>query len=59
MLMKITCVVAIGRQLEGGKTIHGVPLQSNYTRVKVDEARDPNTQVPLPTSKVQFIGEDF
>lgn len=50
-------VVAIGRQLQGGETIHGVPLLPHHVRVMIDEVRDPHAQVPVPTSEIQFVGE--
>ena len=49
--------MAIGRQLQGGETIHGVPLLPQYARVMIDEVLDPHAQVPVPTSKIQFVGE--
>jgi len=50
-------VVAIGRQLEGGETIHGVPLLPQYAHVTIDEVQDPHGQVLVPTSEIQFVGE--
>jgi len=50
-------VVAIGRQLQGGETIHGVPLLPQYVCVMIDEVRDPHTQVFVPTSEIQFVRE--
>jgi len=52
-----SCVVAVGQQLQGGETIHGVPLLPQYVRVTINEIRDPYSQVPLPTSEIQFVGE--
>ena len=49
--------MAIGRQLQGGKTIHGVLLLPQYARVMIDEVRDPHAQVPVPTSEIIFVGE--
>jgi len=50
-------VVAIGRQLQGRKTIHGVPLLPQYARVMIDEVRDPHAQVLVPTLEIQFVRE--
>jgi len=49
--------VALGRQLEGGETIHGIPLLPQYAYVTIDEVRDPLVQVSVPTSEIQFVGE--
>ena len=49
--------MAIGRQLQGGETIHGVPLLPQYACVMIDEVRDPHAQVLVPTSEIQFVGE--
>jgi len=45
-------VAAIGQQMEEGLTIHGVPLQSDWTCVVVDEVRQPNVQVPQPRGSI-------
>ncbi|KOM27054.1 hypothetical protein LR48_Vigan382s000200 [Vigna angularis] len=37
-------IVAVGRVLEGGQTIHGVPIL-------------PQAQVPVPTPEINFVGE--
>nr|KYP66998.1 hypothetical protein KK1_013315 [Cajanus cajan] len=50
-------LVAIGRVFEGGSTIHGVPLQPDWTRVVVDQVQDAAAPVPLPNTEVQLVGQ--
>ncbi|XP_052723153.1 uncharacterized protein LOC128193539 isoform X2 [Vigna angularis] len=50
-------IVAVGRVLEGGETIHGVPILPQHVRVTIDEVRDPQAQVPVPTPEINFVGE--
>lgn len=51
-------VVALGRVHEGGgSTIHHVPLTDDLVRVVVEEVRDADAQVPIPTSEVQLVGQ--
>nr|KYP38566.1 hypothetical protein KK1_040175 [Cajanus cajan] len=51
------CLVAIGRVFEGGSTIHGVPLELDWTRVVVDQVQDVVAPVPLPNTEVQLVGQ--
>ncbi|KAG2371966.1 uncharacterized protein HKW66_Vig0240870 [Vigna angularis] len=41
-------IVAVGRVLEGGQTIHGVPILPHHVRVTIDEIRDPQAQFTRP-----------
>ncbi|KAL6550421.1 hypothetical protein OROMI_020909 [Orobanche minor] len=50
-------LVALGRVLEGGSTIHGVPLSDDLVRVTVVDVRDADAHVPVPTSEVSIVGE--
>uniref|UniRef100_A0A151UI86 DUF8039 domain-containing protein n=1 Tax=Cajanus cajan TaxID=3821 RepID=A0A151UI86_CAJCA len=50
-------LVAIGQVFEGGSTIHGVPLQLDWTRVVVDQVQDVVGPVPLPNIEVQLVGQ--
>ncbi|BAT88736.1 hypothetical protein VIGAN_06152200 [Vigna angularis var. angularis] len=50
-------IVAVGRVLEGGETIHGVAILPQHVRVTIDEVRDPQAQVPVPTPEINFVGE--
>nr|KYP59289.1 hypothetical protein KK1_014721 [Cajanus cajan] len=49
--------MAIGRVFEGGSTIHGVPLQPDWTRVVVDQVQDAAALVHLPNTEVQLVGQ--
>nr|KYP50638.1 hypothetical protein KK1_027575 [Cajanus cajan] len=50
-------LVAIGRVFGGGSTIHGVPLQPDWTRDVVDQVQDAAAPVPLPNSEIQLVGQ--
>ncbi|KOM27714.1 hypothetical protein LR48_Vigan454s000300 [Vigna angularis] len=50
-------IVVVGRVLEGGQIIHGVPILPQHVRVTIDEVRDPQAQVPVPTPEINFVGE--
>jgi len=50
-------VVAIGRVYASTSTIHTVPLGHDYARVVVEDVRQPNVEVSVPTSEVKFVGQ--
>ncbi|KOM24885.1 hypothetical protein LR48_Vigan10s001400 [Vigna angularis] len=50
-------IVAVGRVLEGGQTIHGVLILPQQVPVTIDKVRDPQAQVPVPTPEINFVGE--
>nr|KYP74752.1 hypothetical protein KK1_007443 [Cajanus cajan] len=50
-------LVAICRVFLGGSTIHGVPLEPDWTRVVVDQVQDVAAPVPLPNTQVQLVGQ--
>ncbi|KOM45676.1 hypothetical protein LR48_Vigan06g098200 [Vigna angularis] len=50
-------IVAVRRVLEGGQTIHGVSILPHHVRVTIDEVRDPQAQVSVPTLESHFVGE--
>ncbi|KAL6532811.1 hypothetical protein OROGR_013771 [Orobanche gracilis] len=50
-------LVALGRVIEGGPTLHGVPLSGDLVRVTVEEVRDTDAPVPVPTSEVCLLGQ--
>ncbi|XP_029126135.1 uncharacterized protein LOC114915496 [Cajanus cajan] len=50
-------VMAIGRVCEGSSTIHNVPLTNDLVKVVIEEVRDSNARVPIPTSEVQLVGQ--
>ncbi|KAH1262477.1 hypothetical protein GmHk_02G005090 [Glycine max] len=45
------CLVAIGRDYEGVSTIHHMHLTEDMVRVEVEEVRDTDAPVPIPTEK--------
>ena len=49
--------MAIGRVYEGSSTIHHLPLTDDLVKVVVEQVRDSNASVPIPTSEVQFVGQ--
>ena len=51
------CLVAIGRIVGGGGTIHYKPMENDVVRVTVKEAHDSGAPVPLPTIEVQLVGQ--
>ncbi|XP_052733220.1 uncharacterized protein LOC128196438 [Vigna angularis] len=50
-------IVAVGRVLEEGQTIHGVAILPQHVRVTIDEVQDHQAQVPVPTPEINFVGE--
>nr|KYP46201.1 hypothetical protein KK1_032193 [Cajanus cajan] len=50
-------VVAIGRVYEGSLVIYHVPLTNDLVKVVVEQVRDSNAPVPVPTSEVQLVGQ--
>ncbi|KAL6586066.1 hypothetical protein OROMI_002710 [Orobanche minor] len=50
-------LVALGRVIEGGPTLHGVPLSGDLARVIVEDVRDTDAPVPVPTSEVSLVGQ--
>ena len=50
-------LVALGSVQEGASTIHSVPLAPGLLRVVVEEIRDADARVPVPTDEVQIVGE--
>lgn len=50
-------MVAIGRVVAGGDTIHCKKMAADEVRVTVEEAHDKDAPVPLPTEEVQLVGQ--
>ena len=50
-------LVAFGRVHEGSMTIHNVPLGNNQVKVGVEEARDADARILVPTQEVQLVGQ--
>ena len=50
-------LVAIGRVFLTSSTLHTVPLGHDFARVVVEEVRQADVEVPVPTSDVRLVGE--
>ncbi|KAG5061452.1 hypothetical protein JHK87_002481 [Glycine soja] len=50
-------LVAIGKVYNLGSTIHHKTIEDDNVRVVVEEVRDAEAQVPLPTNEVQTVGQ--
>ena len=49
-------LVALGRLYEGLTTIHSIPLRHDQVKVGVEEVRDADALIPIPTTEVQLVG---
>ena len=50
-------LVAIGRVFSMSSTLHTNPLGDDLARVVVEEVREADAEVPVPTSEVRLVGE--
>ena len=50
-------LVAIGKVYNLGSTIHHKTIEDDNVRVVVEEVRDAEARVPLPTNEVQTVGQ--
>jgi len=50
-------LVAIGRVYATSSTIHMVPLGHDFAKVGVEDVRQANAEVLVPTSDVRFVAE--
>ncbi|KAL5124145.1 hypothetical protein HKD37_02G004597 [Glycine soja] len=50
-------LVALGRLYEGSTTVHNIPLSYDQVKVGVEEFRDADAHIPLPTKEVQLVGQ--
>jgi len=50
-------LVAIGRVFATSSMLHTVPLGDDFSRVVVEEVREADAEVPVPTSEVRLVGE--
>ncbi|KAH1206187.1 hypothetical protein GmHk_16G046714 [Glycine max] len=48
-------LVALGRVYEGSTAVHNIPLLHGQVKVGVDEVKDAEASVPVPTDKVQLV----
>ncbi|KAH1266110.1 hypothetical protein GmHk_01G001678 [Glycine max] len=51
------CLVAIGRVYEGSTVVHNTPLLPGQVKVSVEEVRDADALVPVPTDEVSLVGQ--
>ncbi|KAL5162310.1 hypothetical protein HKD37_07G019447 [Glycine soja] len=50
-------LVALGRLCEGLKTVHNIPFCNDQIKVGVEEVRDADAPIPVPTQEVQLVGQ--
>ncbi|KAH1254356.1 hypothetical protein GmHk_04G010813 [Glycine max] len=50
-------LVAIGRVYEGSTVVHNTPLLLGQVKVSVEEVRDLDAPVPVPTGEVSLVGQ--
>ena len=50
-------LVALGRLYEGSTTIHNIPLRHDQVKVGVEEVKDAEALVPVPTNEVTLVGQ--
>jgi hypothetical protein len=50
-------LVAIGRVYEGSTGVHNTPLLPGQVKVSVEEVRDADAPVPVPTDEVSLVGQ--
>ena len=51
------CLVALGRVYEGSTVVHNTPLFPGQAKVGVEEVKDPDAPVPVPTDEVSLVGQ--
>ncbi|KAL5138200.1 hypothetical protein HKD37_10G028435 [Glycine soja] len=50
-------LVALGRVYEGSTTVHNIPLLHGQVKVGVEEVKDAEAPVPIPTNEVILVGQ--
>ena len=50
-------LVAVGRVYEGSTVVHNTPLLPGQVKVSVEEVRDADAPVPVPTDEVSLVGQ--
>ncbi|KAH1189417.1 hypothetical protein GmHk_20G057189 [Glycine max] len=50
-------LVAVGRVYEGSTLVHNTPLLPGQVKVSVDEVKDADAPVPVPTDEVSLVGQ--
>ena len=50
-------LVSLGRVYAGSTTIHNIPLLHDQVKVGVEEIRDADAPIPVPTKEVKVMGQ--
>ena len=50
-------LVALGRVYEGSTIVHNIPLLHDQVKVGVEEVKDADAPVPVPTDEVNLVGQ--
>jgi len=50
-------LVALGRVYEGSTAVHNIPLLHGQVKVGVEEVKDVDASVPVPTDEVILVGQ--
>jgi len=50
-------LVGLGRLYEGSTTVHNIPLLHDQVKVGVEEVKDAEALVPIPTHEVTLVGQ--
>jgi len=50
-------LVALGRVYEGSTIVHNTPLLPGQVKVGVEEVKDADAPVPVPTDEVSLVGQ--
>ncbi|KAH1238667.1 hypothetical protein GmHk_08G023282 [Glycine max] len=50
-------LVALGRVYEGSTIVHNTPFLFGQVKVGVEEVKDPDAPVPVPTDEVSLVGQ--
>ncbi|KAL5147312.1 hypothetical protein HKD37_06G017014 [Glycine soja] len=51
------CLVALGNVYEGSTTVRNIPLLHDQVKVGVEEVRDVDAPIPVPTEEVKLVGQ--
>ncbi|KAL5180534.1 hypothetical protein HKD37_01G001646 [Glycine soja] len=52
-----SCLVALGRLYEGSTTVHNIPLLHGQVKDGVEEVKDAEALIPVPTDEVTLVGQ--
>ena len=50
-------LVTLGRLYEGSTIVHSIPLRHDQVKVGVEEVRDADAPILVPTEEVQLVGQ--